>query len=256
MRTLVLFTTLAIMATACDDASCLEGVCADHGETRALPGPCSIASNNSFRRCDIIYDEVDRPTSAQCTVLGRLDEDQRYDAVWTYDATTGELATFQTHDSRSDGDTRWSWEPTRVRVEFVYPDHPDRPPVAFRLFDRSLFAFDPEPTTVHVFPRPALGMLSGLEGATMVSYTWTRSGNHLTQTGPGGKTTEYELDARGRLISVGNGFITYEYDGDHLVTLSVGQQRTMYTYDAGGNVTEADTARSGGAKQIFGYDCW
>ena len=251
MRTLVLFTTLAMTATACDDASCLEDVCADHSETRALPGPCAVAANRSVKRCDITYDSENRPASAVCTVYVRYTVESRTDMSWTYDATTGELATYESKNHLQDGTVRWTWEPTRVRAEYLLPN---APPVLTHVYDRALFAFDPEPTPVHLIPIASLGLLSGYEGSMLENYTWTRAGNRLTRTDGEGTTTTYDLDERGRLISIDDGDYTYGYDGDRLVSHYAAGDLYTYTYDAGGNISEYEDTF--GQKRIFGYDCW
>lgn len=261
MRVLAVVSTLAMVVAACDDGECLEGVCADPSETRALPGPCTIGSNGTitattdrrFERCDIHYDAEHRPASATCTVYALLGQESLFEASWTYDPTSGELASYDSQVPwENDSTTRWSWEPTRVRVEFLQPN---RPPALYSEIDRALFAFDPQPTSVHVFPTASLGVLSRLSGSDLLEYTWTRAGDRLIQTPTaGGPPTTYDLDARGRLIAINDGYVTYDYEGEHLVRRAVGGQVVTYAYDAGGNISEA--LGPGTRRQVFGYNCW
>ena len=106
---------------------------------------------------------------------------------------------------------------------------------------------------MHPIPIASLGVLSRYEGSTLVDDTWTRSGNRLIRTGADGMTTTYDLDEPGRLISIDDGHVTYEYDGDRLVNhYSTGYVYT-YTYDAGGNI--ADWEDSSGQRRVFDYSC-
>jgi YD repeat-containing protein len=251
MRTLLLFTSLLTVTTACgDEETCLHGVCADHSETRALPGPCAISTSSYLKRCDITYNPANRPAAASCTVFGGF-EDETYhaDATWTYDAA-GEPATYEYRKGVMESYTRWTWDPTRVRVERLYMNEP---PVLERLYDRALFAYDPEPTNVHVYPEAMLGLLVKVDGGMTTNYTWTREGNRLIQKSPAASSV-FDLDDRGRLISINNGYTTYVYDGDRLESTNVNGQLTEYTYDAGGNVAESKGTY--GHQVTYSYQCW
>lgn len=252
MRMLPPLLLLALSAPGCDDeGTCLNGVCADRSETRLRPGPCAVAARDAYERCDLTYDAEDRPVTASCGVYAtpiRGTYAYPLEASWTYDATTGEIASHERRDSRTPDVERWTWSRDEVRIDAVKTSGP---PELLALYDRTLFAYTPEPTNVHFFPRAELGIVRGRDGGQLVDYAWTRSGNRLTVMGPHG-TFHFDLDDRGRLIA--SDLETFEYSGDQLVSETLGEDRIDYLYDAGGNVSEAVDAL--GTLEVYDYSCW
>ncbi len=256
MRAILLTLASLVSTTACTIGdACLHGVCSDQSETRALPGPCAMASSSYLKHCDLGYDAAGRPATAICTIYGGdADETTEQHVRWTYDAS-GALSRYE-REVIGDGTFRWVFEPTRVRYE--WQSRASTPPLMIRLYDRALFAFDPSVGSAIVFPEAQLGLIAQSD-LNVPPYTWSREGSRLTRTGPGTQSHVFDLDDRGRLVSTDNGANSYVYEGDRLVSLVSGAQQWRYVYDQGGNIANSTWSFPPGEShlgQTYSYDCW
>ncbi|MEO7096604.1 MAG: hypothetical protein ABI175_25320 [Polyangiales bacterium] len=249
---------LILSSSGCD-GDCVDGVCPDTSETRAVPGPCESAytTPSYANHCHYSYDG-DRSTKIACDwhEKGSDGEHGTETATRTYDAAGELLQIDYVYDDESDGIgssySRWKLTPTEVL--YIPGSWSGFGTTVGRTYDRATFAWLPMPGSFAASPSAELGLTSARD----VVYTWTRVGMTLTRTG-GGATTTFELDDRGRITKIQSASVTriFTYEGDVLVGReTLGEQHAVETfeYDAGGNL--ATWSNDAGFYEAYDNRCW
>jgi hypothetical protein len=250
---------VGVLPSSACDGDCIDGVCPDLSQTRAVPGPCESAySTPSYaNHCHYAYDG-DRSSKIECDwhEKGEDSEHGTETATRTYDSAGQLLQLDYVYDDVSDGIgssySRWKFTPTEV--QYFPGSWSGFGTTIGRTYDRATFAWLPMPGSFAASPSAELGLKSDRE----TTYTWTRAGTTLTRTG-GGKTATFELDDRGRIIEIHDGSRDriYTYDGDLLVEReTLGSQHVVETfeYDAGGNL--ASWSNDAGWYEAYDNSCW
>lgn len=266
------FAIVLIGLLGCDDAVCVDGVCADPEETRTFPGPCTSRSHS-----------IDDYSKKESIVDGTFE----YDAAGnltrvtsTFDGWGGAMS--NTHLHRVDA-THWTYDENGdyLRIEGAADWTFDAQHVigssstgVTTTYDRATFAFLPlVGREGRLEPGAILGAISSDSGGGVTTFTWTRTGQVVTcigtDSGDGAvTTTTFQLDDNDNIIHwwSANSSRTsegrYEFDGDHLTDIIYNNpyddSGSHYTYDRGGNLIKSEVSFNGQRSnpEVFSYACW
>lgn len=246
----------------CDNAVCVDSVCADPDETRRFPGPCVSRRH-----------EIDPDSKQETTYDGSFEYDAARNLTHvtrTFDGWGGPMSdtrvhsfseTHWTYDANGDllainGPTNWAFDAQRVTYTA---------PGTTTVYDRSTFAFLPIVDLEDLAsPRAIFGAISTTSGGTTTAYTWSRDGQTVTRistrSSDGRVTTDYyDLDVRDRVVrwrSVDGIRETYVYEGDLLVDFKTPFLARHFTYDRGGNLIQSEFENETRNPMVYSYECW
>lgn len=256
---------LLCVLSACDDDRCIDGVCPDFNETRALPGPCRSAGfaagwdGHDSREADLYeYDaerRVSRITHEGVSWTSGVGGDRRYDVnsvtQWTYDAAGEvagiEISYYDPPSSEPTSITTWEFASTQVIKRFLGEQ---------RVYDRGLFAFSSLAGNAVASPAAELGLVEDTQLTNR--YLWTIESPlvWVKQREGGPWTTRYLIDDRRQIVTrtSNNGIDpptldVWTYEDGRLV---IGPTGTTYHYDRGGNIVEI----RGTLRTVHDYSCW
>lgn len=259
-----LLTSLALLvgvltSSACD-GDCVDGVCPDTSQARAVPGPCESAYSTPgyANHCHYTYDGDDRSTKIACDwhEKGNDGEHGTETATRTYDAAGELLQIDYVYDDESDGigSSYGRWKLTPTEVQYFPGSWSGFGTSVGRTYDPATFAWLPMPGSFAASPSAELGLKSD----RTTTYTWAREGTTLTRTGANGSTATFRLDDRGRILEIQNGTSDrlYTYQGDLLVQREVKDPHAVETfeYDDGGNL--ATWSDDTGRYEAYDNSCW
>ncbi|MBL9013706.1 MAG: hypothetical protein JNL83_06000 [Myxococcales bacterium] len=249
MRAAAIIALTGSVLGGCSDGACIEGVCPDLDEPRALPGPCVAATDSWVDNCSFTYTSAGRIALARCQVWNSFgDYTEERNTVWSYDGSEQVIGIVESAELPRLVLRSWKWDATQVQKL-------GSGNALVATYDRATFAFFAD-SWAHMYrPHAELGLLATGAGSARVDYQWSRTGNHLERTGTDGSHATAELDDAGRLVSFDDGVSDdrFTYEGDRLIRREAGGARVDYRYDRGGNLAEVV---SPDAREVYDYSCW